>query len=50
METLLASHPVAVYGSGQAPDWVHLIPAGRFEGRGGLDSEAFKKTRQKAAR
>lgn len=35
MDALLASHAVALDGSGQAPEWVQLIPAGRFAGRDG---------------
>lgn len=42
METLLASHAVALDGSGQAPEWVHLLPAGRFEGRDGRGPYVLK--------
>jgi len=35
MDVLLATHSIALPGDGQAPDWVHLIPAGRFAGRDG---------------
>lgn len=42
MNALVASHTVVLAGSGQAPEWVHLLPAGRFEGRDGRGPYVLK--------
>jgi phage I-like protein len=42
MNVLIATHSVALPGDGQAPDWVHLIPAGRFTGVDGRGPYSLK--------
>lgn len=42
MTLLIATHAVALGDGGQAPEWVHLVPAGRFAGRDGRGPYVLK--------
>lgn len=42
MNVLIATHSVALLGDGQAPDWVHLLPGGRFAGVDGRGPYTLK--------